>query len=983
MIAHEPEFEGTDPRRSRSRTASPLVLLPRELGQVPPPVAVVGGKARALSQLLTLKSRVPRFGIVVGDAFDQHVKTREVAAALDAATATTVVDDAMLIGLGERVTRAVLRVPLSPTLARGLDDLRRAFPDDDAFSVRASPIGDPAEIDALAGALEPALGVRDLPEAVQRLFALAYHPRTLQARRAAGLPPFQTRLALVVQRLVHAEQSGLCWSIDAGADVDDRRSQPRARVRACPGLAGGAGGVRGVPHVPCDVFLVERAVDAEQGLADDARVEARPARKLDALRVEAAPEKPGARLRPLEGAAVIAPSLSTVQARLVAREALRLEATFGRPQAMTFAFAGRLLHVLDVEPLRVPRGRIESGRQRTWDERLVPAPLSRQPSSTLTFSVWQRGIARGLERAGRLLGVRGVVLEDMRPQFRRLLGVVTGRITGNLEVLVALLELLPFADKAREAVAGALGQPEVGALPATPLPGFWQRARGKIEETRWPAQLERLSQVATGEGLRFADEVRALLAALAAVHVAQEDPDALQDRFDSLEEALGRCVAALTLAGMQAALYLADLRAVLAELGLDASVVAELVPDDDAVDAARDIDGDVVVGVRRLHSLVRLVDERPALRALFARDLEPGAIAAALAEDVEPAFAELRRGLAAHVAATAPEGVLTLEEPRLVERPERSVEHLLRLVRSSRPRGGRLEEARARRARAEAFVDTAIDRIGGMRAAALRKRRAVAVAGLQRHGAELQSYWVPTERVIASLRQVALALGERLFEHGLLDQPRDVFHLQDAEVAGVIRGTGPDVDVRPLVVARRRAAAARPATMARRVETHGVVATSLLLDDEPDRGARVADAGVVRGVAAVGGRAAATVCLLERADPALPSVRPIVGVAVVSTLSTGELPLAAVADAVVIERGAVLSPLAHALRQLAVPTVVDVPDATLRLEDGEAIVVEAGVVRRASAESSEASAAPTAQQTGAADAEAPVAAAVVVGALAA
>src|SRR5690606_14931841 len=113
---------------------------------------------------------------------------------------------------------------------------------------------------------------------------------------------------------------------------------------------------------------------------------------------------------------------------------------------------GRLLHILDVEPLLVPGRRIDSARLRVWDERLVPAPLAR-PATVLSFSVWQRAVARGFERAGRIAGVRGPMLEELRPHFRRALGVITGRITGNVDVLSALVDLLPFAEKARAALA--------------------------------------------------------------------------------------------------------------------------------------------------------------------------------------------------------------------------------------------------------------------------------------------------------------------------------------------------------------------------------------------------------------------------------------------------------------------------------------------------------------------------------------------------
>ncbi len=936
--------------KSTNSTGSTLVLLPRELGQVPPPVGVVGMKGRGLCQLLTLKARVPRFGIVCAEAFDQHKQHRDVQDALRDAEAAAVVDDATLIGLGEQLLRAALRAPLSTALRLGLEELAGSFGDADVFAVRASVVGDAAEAHALAGALDAALGVKNLDETVHRMFALAFHPRTLQARVAAGLPPFATRIAVVVQRLVTSEQSGVCWSLDTGSDSDERRRRPLVRLRSTLGLAGGIGGVRGNPRIACDSFTIERPAVADEGLADDARVQVSPQKKPDALRIndEAERARGGTRMVAVDEPRQSEPSLSTVQARMVAKEAIRLEAAFGKPQAVSFSFAGRLLHILDVEPLMVPQARVESTRQRTWDERLVPASLSQQPSSTLTFSVWQRGSARGLERAGRLLGVRGELLEETRPNFRRALGVVTGRITGNVEVLVALLDLLPFAEKAREALAASTAQPEIGARKEAPPPGFWQRARQKIDDGRWPGQLDRLSQVAAGEGDAFGADVTALLAATAGatgptvgagVAVENEDPDALLDRFDALEEALGKCVAALIMHGIVASLFLVELRDGLAEIG-QAGLENDLLAGDEEAAALLD-------GPRRLATLVRVVDEDPDLKALFAAASDQGGdadVVAALAD--EPSFRPFRTTLQAFCDVGLPEGSLILDEPRLLERPERLVHLLLRLVHSPRMTlDARVRDAVGRRKKAEYALDQATEKLGGLKSSSSKKRCAAALSGARKHGRAFGLLWLPLEGVVAQLRRVALALGERLFEHGLLDQPKDVFHLQDMEVAGVIRGTGPDVDVRPLVQARRRSVTARPPAMSRRIETRGVVATSLLVDDETIL-TSPGEVPELQGTAVVAGVVNGAVCLADRYPDAVDGVR---GVVVVSSASLFDLPLFVGATAVVAERGAALSPVCQALRLLGIPTVVEAPAASMIFTDGEDAHVDGdhGIVTRA------------------------------------
>ncbi|MDP2344307.1 MAG: PEP/pyruvate-binding domain-containing protein [Deltaproteobacteria bacterium] len=933
-----------------SNAVSPLVLLPRELGQVPPAVGVVGMKGRGLCQLLTLKARVPRFGIVCAEAFDQHKLNADLQASLREAEGATVVDDATLIGLGEQLVRVALRAPLSAALRVALEELKKSFADDDLFAVRASVVGDVGEVQALAGALDAALAVKNLDETVHRLFALAFHPRTLQARVAAGLLPFGTRMAVVVQRLVSSEQSGVCWSLDTSSDIDERRRRPQARLRAALGLAGGIGGTRGNPRIACDTLLVERPAVADEGLADDARVTSTPTKKPDALRVidQAGrpegtlnrPEQHGTRMVAVEESKQLEPALSTVQARMVTKEALRLEAAFAKPQAVSFAFAGRLLHILDVEPLLVPQTRVESNRQRTWDERLVPTSLSAQPSSTLTFSVWQRGTARGLERAGRVLGVRGVTLEETRPQFRRALGVVTGRITGNVEVAVALLDLLPFAEKAREAIAIATGQPEIGARKEAPPPGFWQRAKQAIDGNRWPSQLDRLSNVAAAESAAFSADVKQLLEKFNALDVSQDDPDALLDHFDALEEGLGKCVAALTLSGVSAAMFLVELGLALQETGLPSSMATDLLTGDED---AREL----LEGTRRLFGVVNSIDQDPELKALFAVTDDPAAVLGVLHEagDESTSSVRLREHLAS-LAKTMPEGSLILDEPRLVERPERLVMLLMRLLRSPRVNvEHRVRDAIGRRKKAEYAVEQAADKLGGLKSSSAKKHMAAALAGARKHSREYAILWLRAEAVVAALRQVSLALGERLFEHGLLDQPKDVFHLQDMEVAGVIRGTGPDVDVRPLVSARRRSVNTRPPAMSRRVETRGVVATSLLVDDE----AIVTSPGDVSellGTPVVAGVVLDQVCLADRYPDV---VEGAAGVVVMSSVGLLDLPLCAAAAAVVTERGAPLSPVCQALRVLGVPTVVEAPAASMVFGDGESVHVDGdrGVVKRA------------------------------------
>ena len=948
---------------------APLVILPRELGQVPPPLQLVGHKARGLAQLLALKARVPRFGILTSEAFAAHMGQDEIKTVIEGARANGFEDDAARISHGEAIVRAVLRFPLPISVRIGVHELVSAFAEEDVLAVRASVVGEPLEAAVVTGALDSALGVRGkepLEDAILRIMALAFHPRTLGLREAAGLPPVGCRLAVVVQRMVLSESSGVCVSLE----------RPRhALVRGCWGLAGGIGGKLGNARIPSDVVRVARPAIPTEGIADDAQVDIEVATKLDALRLdETSKSGVATRMMAVPEHQRRECCVSAVQSRMVAREALRLEASFGKPQVISWSFAGRLLHVLDVEPVLIPVARVESERARTWDDRLLPAGLL-QSTGPLTFSVWQRAAARGVERAGRILGVKGVILEDTRPQMPRLLGHVNGRMYGNVEVLTALLDLLPFADKVRAALAAATGQTELVPRKAPP-PGFWQKQRQKLDEGRWPGHLERISQTAVVEAERLRADVDGMLERVRALRPAALDPDSLMDTFDELEDALSKIVAALALAGLAAMLYREELDAAVEECALkdDPDVIAELL--------GGEVPGDLVELPRRLFGLVELVRRRrPLLRllraeadrldALAARLFAPprpggdgdgGDGAAALSDD-ERRLAEELRALTRTPAAVCT-GELTLEGARIWEQPHVLLAMVLRLVDTS-ARVDTVEQLARRAAGARKKAEYALELAEpGMRGG-VRKRLTASLEGVRRHGRDVALMWIPAELVVDRLRTVALALGERLFEHGLIDQPRDIFHLTTPDVAGLVRGTGVDQDGRPLVVARKRQAAgrtgdaARPAPPSpRRVETRGVVATSPTVDDEAaitspgDIGAlagRALAAGVVRDIATLLDDGNAPFAPTDAQRPSALARSALEGVVMVRVPRALDLPLLLVAKAVVAERGSVWGPASYALRALGVPAVVDAADALATFVEGEPLAVDGarGIVGRA------------------------------------
>ena len=573
---------------------------------------------------------------------------------------------------------------------------------------------------------------------------------------------------------------------------------------------------------------------------------------------------------------------------------------------------------------------------RTWNDRLLPGGLA-TGVTPLTFSVWQCAAARGLERAGRILGVKGVILEETRPQMPRIMGHMRGHAYVNVEVLTALLDLLPFADKARAALACATGQAELVARRPPPA-GFWQRQRHKLDEGRWPGQLDDISRAAREHSARYRTEVELTLErhrAATAAALSTQDADAVLDVIDELQDALSKVVAALALSGLSGMLQRVEIDVIAKETSLaqQPGLVQDLL--------GGDLPDEIADLPRRMIALVEQLRERPMMSKIVME------VAASGARDLGELIARLHGSgreldtdelrvvdeLRALLTGSPAIGELTLEGPRLAERLEAALAIVIRLLTAdvnSETIDVLARAAAGARKRAEYALD------GGAFKSSLKKRLLATLSRARDHARDTALLLLVAERVVDGLRTASKAIGERLCEHGLLEQPRDVFVLTASEIVGLVRGSGVDIDGKLLVAARSQQAAARPFDLPSRLDTTGIVAGARLANKEEAEAQLTTNEGRSIVGQAVSSRVVDA--------PALPlaTATALAGIVLVKHLSLFDLPLLLAAKAVVAERGTAWSAAAYALRALGIPTVVDVPHAMTRFgfTDSEVLRVD-------------------------------------------
>lgn len=202
-------------------------------------------------------------------------------------------------------------------------------------------------------------------------------------------------------------------------------------------------------------------------------------------------------------------------------------------------------------------------------------------------------------------------------------------------------------------------------------------------------------------------------------------------------------------------------------------------------------------------------------------------------------------------------------------------------------------------------------------------------------------------RIFGHARRVFIAMGRQFHAHGQIDAPRDIFLLTVQEVLGAIEGFGVTGDLRGLIATRRaemEAAAAMPEPLERITIAGAAITRSRAVsnpqatqpsNNDLQRSATGCSAGVKRGIARI------------IADPRK-QILAHGDILVSRHTDPGWIAVFSNAAAMVVERGSLLSHSAIVAREMGIPCVVGLKDATRWIADGDIIEVDgsSGSVRK-------------------------------------
>jgi phosphohistidine swiveling domain-containing protein len=767
------------------------------------------------------------------------------------------------------------------------------------LAVRSSALAEDGGAHSFAGQLESFLGPSSpeaLLDAIERCRASGRSERVLAYCEARGIAPGP--VAVVVQRLIEGEASGVMFTRDP---------EDPERVLISGGWGLGEGVVQGL--VDCDTFRVDRegAVAAEVVEKPQAMAMARGAPALG--------EVPASRR--------FAPVLTESMAARLAAMGRQLERDLGRPQDVEWTVDQGEIYLLQTRPITAA---VPFGPRLLWDNSNIVESYA-GVTTPLTYSFARNAYSIVYKLFCEVMGVDGAVIRANDAMFRRMIGLIQGRVFYNLNSWYRVLTLLPGYQWNRAFMEQMMGVSEVADDQDAEASGSaWQR------RLKAAPRLVRLLGALAARVARLDRDVAAFHRHFNTVYRQHRDrdlsaltPTELVAVYSDLEQRLLWEWTTPIVNDFFTMIFHGVLRSLCEKWLEDTDVVNTLLAGEGGLESTAP-----TLSLLRQSAAIRA---DPALLALFeggASDAEVLAEASAL-----KAFASwLEHHIDAYGDRSGDELKLETTTPR--QDPPMVVGSLRALLRAA-PMDPHTFGA-AERQRREAAEAAALTKLTGLR----RRLFAWVLDRARTSIRNRENLRFLRTRIFGLARDIFRALGDQMVDAGALTARDQIHYLTVEELLGWVDGTLIFTDLEAMAALRAEefkrwrelpAPDERFHTLGP-VHRHNRFRAPGRVEGEGLSGIPCYP-GVVEGPVAVihdpadGARSAGRIMVTERTDP-------------------GWVPLFPGLAGLLVERGSALSHSAVVAREMGIPAVVGIRGLTAQVSDGDAVRMdgEAGTVER-------------------------------------
>ncbi|HJT98936.1 MAG TPA: rifamycin-inactivating phosphotransferase, partial [Rhodanobacteraceae bacterium] len=357
----------TNDRRAEKKQTSRYVVNLDALDRTD--VAIAGGKGANLGELARIDdARVPSGFVVTTDAFLCVLAETSIDDRLDALARLAPDDHDAIRMLTAEIRRAIERVAIAEEIASAIRSALAGLGDRDAYAVRSSATAEDLPTASFAGQQDTYLnvtGTAAILAHVSRCWASLFTERAATYRLRNDVDHRNVRMAVVVQRMIFPQASGVLFTADP---VTGHRKI--MSIEAGFGL--GEAQVSGLANA--DVYKVrDGGIVAKTIAAKPCAIEASPAG--------------GTRERTIAPAEQQQPALADAQILRLAALGRRIEAHFGCPQDIEWCFADGEFAIVQSRPIttlypippaadRENRVYVSTGHQQMMTDAMTPLGIS-------------------------------------------------------------------------------------------------------------------------------------------------------------------------------------------------------------------------------------------------------------------------------------------------------------------------------------------------------------------------------------------------------------------------------------------------------------------------------------------------------------------------------------------------------------------------------------------------------------------------------
>lgn len=887
--------------------APTLVVRDGDLLPADSPVAVVGGKSLGLHRLRGLGATVPRWATLTSQLFGRICDNdRELQELLAMAQPDPLPKAA-------QVRERLQKMPIDSAIQEEMIRVWKEISDDGRVpaAVRSSAVDEDSRLLSFAGQMDSFLNVTSearFLEAVRLCWGSLFGDRAVQYRIQNGVDPWTPRIAVVVQQLVAAEVSGVVFT--ANPLTGNRQEM---MVSSTWGL--GEGLVSGA--LDADTFILDTAGRTLSVSLADKGERILPAGSGGTETIGVAEE--------LRGIA----TLDNGQLLELHRLATKVQDDAGMPMDIEFALAAGVIYLLQARPITslMAHEQADGGNFIIWDNSNIVESYS-GVTTPLTFSFIRKAYSAVYWQFWETLGVSRNTIMANRHILENMLGLIQGRVYYNLLNWYRLISMMPGFSYNKKFMEQMMGLQVSGDFtPETERAGAFERYVVQLPRLAWVGLKMILAHMTLPRRIaEFHDHFNAIYGRYANLDFSRIPPAEILACYRVLEnEILWKWKAPIT-NDFEAMIFYGLLKKLTTSWQLDEDGTLQ----NDLLCGEGGIRSTLVT--TDLFRIARMIAASDDLKAAF---LEGSPEAALHRLRTDEAFAAVNREFDRYLEEY---GVRSIEEMKLesipirdnplfciamlrnylasgVPDPDHQREHEQSIRQSAEQRlQEKLVEGYPRSWR---FKSTLYNWI-------LRNARNAVKNRENQRFARAEAYNL--------VRSMVRAIGGTWQQRGILADAGDIFYLELEEIWSFIQGTSTCTNLGELVSLRKKEFEAyRTMEPDDHIETRDEVYAGNLFSN---RGAVSGESGLLHGLGCCRGTVERAVQVVFRPDVDLKLNGEIM---VAKQTDPGWVVLFPSVSGLIVEKGSMLSHSAIVAREMGIPAVVGVKDATRILRTGDTV----------------------------------------------